>query len=182
MAQALSSLAALRPLLAATVLVFAALTSSADAHASGRQLHGGPLLGGSWSSNDDGGGGGSVGALGAYDITDVVRVYAAGAYHLGADRGGQLVHRGDFAVGVGFALDFVSVVPWVGFGPQLSVLASSRWVGPVPGVELRGGLDWLATRYLGLQVTLAGTPSYFNISHSGVLLSAALGLRLTADL
>lgn len=162
-----------------------ALLAPARAIAGAQQLHGAAALGYAWSS---GPGGGPAAALlslgGAYGLNDTFRLYANLEYALGIGNApnGTPRHAGSLSIGIAYAIDVLSVVPWAGVGLQGSLVGSAAWVGFVPAVEVRGGLDILTSRYFGLQVQASYGFAFANRDQVGDLFTAIFGVRLTRDL
>ncbi len=154
-----------------------------DARATARQLHGGPAIGGSWTSGPRGGGNGLVALHGAYDITDAWRLYANLQYGLGAgDAANTPRHEAGLTAGLAYVIDVVSVLPWIGLGVNGTVIATPGFTGIVPAGELRVGVDYLASRYFGVTFQIAYALVIYPRDSVGDMLSGLIGLRWTADL
>jgi hypothetical protein len=169
---------ALRAAICATVFAPAA------SHASGRQLHGGPLLGGAILADAEQSAGASIGAQLAWGATDAIRVHASLEAPLTArlSTGRWRVAPG-LSAGVAYALDALSVVPWIGVEVRGHAIfdegaANARWI---VGGGPRLGVDWLARRYVGLTVQGAWSACLLDGAF-GQLATVTVGARWTIDL
>lgn len=154
--------------------------------AGGRQLHGSVLGGGALLSTpvELFAGGAVAGQLG-YGITDAFRVYGHVEYRFGlsmAAMSSSLAHLPSVAVGFGYSLDVLSVVPWIAVELRAGVrLHHSGGVAFVPGAGGRVGVDWLIRRYFSLTFQGSYTLSFVDagLAHDA---SVLIGPRWVLDL
>lgn len=133
--------------------VVAILAFPSRASAGARQIHGGPTAGFATLIRSDLALGGAVGGQLGYGISDAFRVYGAIDLPAGASlTDGAWVLWPGAVIGVAYALDNLSVVPWVGLEARWHVPIARSAAAIAIGGGARLGVDWLATRYLGLTV------------------------------
>lgn len=155
----------------------------AQADATPRQLHGGPIAGGSLLIARDFSVHAAPQAQLAMAITDAWRTFATLELAIGSSvQAPSISFAPGLAIGIAYALDATSVVPWAGLEARAHALVSSSspadyFVGGGPRV----GVDWLFQRYVGL--TFQGS---YAIGWSGAGLShhasLGVGLRWTLEL
>jgi hypothetical protein len=152
-------------------------------HAGARQVHGGPLSGGALLLGTDLSLGGAISGQLGYGLSDAFRVYGTLEVPItaGLQNGRALVAPG-LSAGVAYTLDVLSVVPWIGLEARGHlVLSPTSGVTWLAGGGARVGVDWLATRYLGLTVQGAYSACWFDngLAH---LVNVSVGARWTLDL
>jgi hypothetical protein len=153
------------------------------ADASGRQLHGGASLGYTPSLGLSGGHSGALGLNGAYDFTDAFRLWSSLEYSLGGgDPNATLRHSGSLTVGVAYVLDLLRAIPWFGLGFRAAVVGTPSWVGFVPAVEARVGVDIPTSRYFAVTTQFAYALPVANRDQVSHIFLLAVGVRFTADL
>ena len=170
----------------ATMLITAVIASAATSqgHASGRQLHGGPLLGGSVMANGDTHVGAMLGAQLAWGATDAIRLFGTVEAPIGPSLStGRWRLAPGLSAGVAYSLDALSVVPWIGVEVRGHSVLEEGALGPrwLVGAGGRVGVDWLARRYVGLTVQGAWSACLLDGTFSQ-LASLTLGARWTLDL
>lgn len=166
----------------ASLFVVAVLACPSVASAGARQIHGGPTAGFATLIGRDLALGGAVGGHLGYGISDAFRVYGAIDLPAGASiTDGAFTLWPGAAIGVAYALDNLSVVPWFGLEARLHVPVARSAAGFAVGGGARIGVDWLATRYLGLTVQGSYNALFFDggLAHSVTVIA---GPRWTVDL
>lgn len=164
----------------AACLVLGALER--DAHAGARQIHGGPAAGFATLIARDVSLGATVSGHLGYGITDAFRVYGSLDVPAGASiADGAFAVWPGAAVGVAYTLDNLSVVPWIALEARVHVPIARSTVGWAVGGGARLGVDWLASRYLGLSVQASYSALFFDggLAHSVTVIA---GPRWTVDL
>jgi hypothetical protein len=166
------------------ITVIIASAPPAKAHASGRQLHGGPLVGASLMANGDTHPGATLGAQLAWGATDAIRLFGTVEAPIGASVStGRWRIAPGLSAGVAYALDALSVVPWIGVEVRGHSVLEDGARGPrwLIGAGGRVGIDWLARRYVGLTVQGAWSACLLDGTFSQ-LATVTVGARWTVDL
>jgi hypothetical protein len=166
----------------ASLFVVAVLACPRAASAGARQIHGGPTAGFAMLIGREFAIGGAVGGHLGYGISDAFRVYGSIDLPAGASiSDGAFALWPGVAIGVAYSLDNLSVVPWIGLEARMHVPFARSAPGWAVGGGARVGVDWLATRYLGLTVQGSYNAMFFDggLAHSVTVIA---GPRWTVDL
>lgn len=162
----------------------AVLAGSTPAHSLDHQLHVSPRLGFAWTNGRTS----TIGPLAevgvGYGLNDAFALYTNLGYALCFSDVTTInpQHFATLSAGARYALDYLSVVPWIALGlrADLFVTPTDGHIGP--SVEARVGAAWLLRRGLGLELEASYAFPWLFRDQVSDIVTVSLGLRFVRDL